>query len=98
MGKRTNWLVMYDIRDEKRLIKVAKVAENYGTRIQKSLFELNCPASVVDAFLRECRDIIDADDYVLLFSLCEKDMQKKELYGKDRENRNIAPHEKYVIL
>ena len=33
------WLACYDIRDDKRLRRVAAVMERYGTRAQKSVFE-----------------------------------------------------------
>jgi len=33
------FLVSYDIRDPKRLYRVAKVMENFGTRVQLSVFE-----------------------------------------------------------
>lgn len=39
--KRTRFLVCYDISHPKRLRRVAKVLEGYGSRIQFSVFE--CP-------------------------------------------------------
>lgn len=39
--KRTRFLVCYDISHPKRLRRVAKVLEGYGSRIQLSVFE--CP-------------------------------------------------------
>lgn len=38
---RHRYLVCYDVADPKRLRRVAKVMESYGTRIQFSVFE--CP-------------------------------------------------------
>ena len=38
---RTRYIVSYDISDPKRLRKVAKILEGYGSRIQFSVFE--CP-------------------------------------------------------
>jgi len=38
---RHRYLVCYDVADPKRLRRVAKVVEEYGTRIQFSVFE--CP-------------------------------------------------------
>ena len=39
--KRTRFLVCYDISHPKRLYRVAKTLEGYGTRLQLSVFE--CP-------------------------------------------------------
>jgi|APCry1669188970_1035186.scaffolds.fasta_scaffold107453_2 CRISPR-associated protein Cas2 len=33
-----NYLVGYDISDEKRLVKIAKIMQGYGVRIQYSFF------------------------------------------------------------
>ena len=41
MRSRTRYLVSYDICDPKRLRRVAKVLEGFGTRLQYSVFE--CP-------------------------------------------------------
>lgn len=38
---RTRYLVSYDISDSKRLRKIAKICESFGSRIQYSVFE--CP-------------------------------------------------------
>lgn len=35
------FLISYNIRDEKRLRKVAKIMEGYGQRIQYSVFRLH---------------------------------------------------------
>ncbi|HQM85027.1 MAG TPA: CRISPR-associated endonuclease Cas2, partial [bacterium] len=40
--KNKNRLILYDIRDPKRLLRVAKIMENYGYRVQKSVFEVIC--------------------------------------------------------
>jgi len=40
-SKRTRYLVSYDIANPKRLRRVAKTLESYGTRLQFSVFE--CP-------------------------------------------------------
>ncbi len=41
MSSRIRYLVSYDICDPKRLRRVAKVLEGFGTRLQYSVFE--CP-------------------------------------------------------
>ncbi len=41
MSARIRYLVSYDICDPKRLRRVAKILEGFGTRLQYSVFE--CP-------------------------------------------------------
>ena len=69
-AKRLRYLVSYDIANAKRLRRVAKTLESYGTRLQYSVFE--CPLD--DLRLAQARsalaEIINADhDQVLFVSL-----------------------------
>ncbi len=69
-AKRVRYLVSYDIANAKRLRRVAKTLESYGTRLQYSVFE--CPLD--DLRLAQARaalaEIINGDhDQVLFVSL-----------------------------
>lgn len=69
-GTRTRYLVSYDIANAKRLRRVAKCLESYGTRLQFSVFE--CPLD--DLRLAQAKaalaEIINTDhDQVLFVSL-----------------------------
>jgi CRISPR-associated protein Cas2 len=69
-SKRVRYLVSYDIANAKRLRRVAKTLESYGTRLQYSVFE--CPLD--DLRLAQARaalaEIINTDhDQVLFVSL-----------------------------
>lgn len=79
-------LVIYDIRDTKRLNKIAKIMEGYGERLQKSVF--GCPLETVD-FLRmqkEIKEIIKEDvDSVKYFPLCVSCQSKGFLTGKGKD-------------
>ncbi len=67
---RTRYLVSYDISNPKRLRRVAKVLESFGTRLQFSVFE--CPLD--DVRLAQARAALEKeihhdDDQVLFVSL-----------------------------
>lgn len=36
-------LIVYDISDDKRLRKVARICEDFGVRVEKSVFECDLP-------------------------------------------------------
>ena len=78
---RKHWLVIYDICDPKRLRRVAKIMEDYGFRVQKSVFELEAPELVVEGLRRRIRKIIQDDDFVVYFDLCQRCWQKRMKYG-----------------
>ncbi|MBM3855222.1 MAG: CRISPR-associated endonuclease Cas2, partial [Verrucomicrobia bacterium] len=48
-------LIAYDVTDAKRLHKVAKVCEDWGVRVQYSVFECRLEADTFDRFWEELR-------------------------------------------
>lgn len=84
--KATNWLIVYDIADPRRLQKVAKAIKKYGIRVQKSVFEVSGEESFVREIRAEVKGLIDLEhDFVVYFNICEKDWQKKIKYGKGKD-------------
>lgn len=77
-----NWLILYDIRDARRLRQVAKIVSSYGRRVQKSVFESDAPEETIKIMKRRLGYVIDEnEDFILVFNICEKDWQKREKYG-----------------
>lgn len=67
---RTRYLVSYDIRDPKRLRKVASILEGFGTRVQYSLFECPLDEMLLAKAKAELVPIIShTNDQVLFISL-----------------------------
>ncbi len=65
------YFVAYDVSEEKRLRRIAKICEDYGVRIQKSVFECDLPPELFDEFwLRLCCEIDEDTDYLVGFPLC----------------------------
>lgn len=93
----SHWLIIYDIRNVKRLVKVEKCVESYARRIQKSVFESDAPAATIRLLQDRLALIIDEkEDFVLIFSVCEKDWQKKESFGTDADK--TAQDDRFSIL
>lgn len=94
-----HWLIVYDIRDTKRLSKVARCIESFAFRVQKSVFETTATDETINELKRKVERIMDTEtDFVLFFEVCERDWQKKEIYGKTQDNSNIVNDEGFVIL
>lgn len=97
MKKNFHWLILYDVKNAKRLRKVSKIIESYGWRVQKSVFESNAdPLTIETLKARLNPEICPEEDFILIFEVCEKDWQKKEKYGKHGEGG--IQNEKFVIL
>jgi len=78
-----NMIVAYDIADPTRLARIAKIMEDYGVRVQKSIFEVSAGKGI----FREMKDriegvMVSAEDGVKYFPLCEKCAQTVEIIGK----------------
>lgn len=59
-------LIAYDITETKRLRRVAKLCEDYGVRVERSVFECDLPDDTMSEFWGRLCDIVNAgEDYVL---------------------------------
>ncbi len=88
-----HFLLIYDIRDDKRLRKIAKIMEKYSIRVQKSVFEMYASEKTLKKLRYEVSDIISEEDYVVYFKICEKDWQRREKYGKEVFVEDIKSYE-----
>lgn len=78
-----HWLIIYDIRDTKRLNKVAKVMESYGIRVQYSVFEMDASIRILEEVRKAVKGIInEEEDFLVYFDLCQEDWQKRMKHGK----------------
>lgn len=66
------WLVCYDIREPKRLRRVAKHMEGYGERMQYSVFRCWLTDRQLQRLRWELTTIIDVVDDVLMIPLCPR--------------------------
>jgi len=74
--------ITYDITDPRRLVKVVKIMMDYGTRVQKSIFEITVKGSVfLEMKERIERLIVPEEDGVKYFPVCEKCAGTVEIIG-----------------
>ncbi len=69
------WLIAYDIREPKRLRKVAKLLEGYGRRLQYSLFRVRVTNRDLQKIRWEMSKRIEANDSILYIGLSERDIE-----------------------
>ena len=90
------YLVIYDIGDEKRLLKVAKTMEDFGKRVQKSKFEMELTKKELENLKARLASIIDPEqDGVKYIPLCKKCIAKIEIIG---EGEFVDPDFEYYII
>lgn len=84
-------IIAYDIADPKRLHKVAKLCEDYGMRIQYSVFECRLEADRFDCFWDSLVSLIDANsDRVTAYKVCAS-------CSKDVRDAGVQMHSEKAI-
>lgn len=69
------WVVAYDIPDDNRRVRVAKLLDGFGDRVQHSVFEVCLDHTSLDHLHRRLQREIDPEkDAVRLYPLCEQCM------------------------
>lgn len=65
------WLFCYDICDQRRLHRVARVLEDYGIRVQYSFFEVECEEETRDIVIGRIREVMDEKvDLLYVYPVC----------------------------
>ncbi len=82
MKQTFHWLIVYDIRDAKRLHKVETIVNAYGWRLQKSVYESCADEISISHMTAVLRRTVADEDFLIIFKICERDWQKREIYGK----------------
>lgn len=65
-------LVTYDVRDPRRLRRVAKTLESYGTRLQYSVFRCRLDVELLEKLHWQLAEIMDDVDDLLVIPLCSR--------------------------
>lgn len=75
-------VVSYDIADDKRRSKVAKKLKDFGVRVQNSVFECILEQDKIDEMKQVVAHLLDEEDSVKIYYLCEACKKKINSYGK----------------
>lgn len=84
------YVLAYDVSTEtkkgrKRLRRVAKVCENYGQRVQKSVFELQLTKEKFYSMKQEILEIMNKkEDNIRIYKIAEPKSNYVEEYGNFR--------------
>ncbi|MGQ9847722.1 MAG: CRISPR-associated endonuclease Cas2 [Bacteroidales bacterium] len=68
-----NYLICYDIANEKRLQKIAKTVEQYGIRVQYSFFNVDMTNEALDSLLKNLLHIMnEKQDKIYVYPICSE--------------------------
>jgi CRISPR-associated protein Cas2 len=75
-------IVAYDVTDDKRLRKVAQICEDFGVRVQYSIFECHLDQDQFDEFWLRLLDVIDdSEDRLVAYKLDARCAKETETAG-----------------
>lgn len=76
------YIVSYDIKNDKRRLKIAKTLLDYGSRVQYSVFECNLNEKQVQKLREKIDRLIEArEDTVRIYGLCETCRGRVTIHG-----------------
>ena len=88
-------VVTYDITDDKRRIHVSGELENFGSRVNFSVFECHLDSETLLILKHRLAELIEAaEDNVRYYVLCDACVKKVEVQGKGEMTQDTG----YVIV
>ena len=84
-------LVAYDIADNRRLQRIAKIMEDYGDRVQYSVFEMDVEQATFREMKRRTERVLEEEvDGVKYFFICERCAGRIDVVGYDADRTEQA--------
>ncbi len=65
------WMIAYDITDNRRRQNIAKLLENYGKRVQYSVFECHLKDSMFDEMMNKLVVFMEDSDSLRCYPFCK---------------------------
>ncbi len=89
------YIVSYDIPVTKRRTKIAKTLEDFGDRVQYSVFECLLDNDLLEKMIKRLEGIVKPEeDSVRIYSLCGQCVKGVRLLGKGEVTRD---EEVYIL-
>lgn len=81
------YVICFDVRDQRRLQKIARELKNYGVRVQKSIFECHLEKDEFAALQGKLLRWMDrSEDHVRCYRLCPKDERAVAVDGVGKKS------------
>lgn len=81
-------VISYDISNDKRRLKVMKTLQDYGRRVQYSVFECRLEVAQLDKLKRRLKPLVrERQDSIRFYYLSADDIQRIDVIG----NGSVTP-------
>ncbi|EMF41740.1 CRISPR-associated endoribonuclease Cas2 [Leptospira interrogans serovar Lora str. TE 1992] len=85
-------LVSYDIREPKRLRRVAKIMEGFGERIQYSVFRIYSTDKELEKLRWKLAKVTEEEDNIFYLTLCTKCASGAHTQEKNPRGQKLQKH------
>jgi len=86
-------IIAYDITNNKRLSKVARLCEDYGMRIQYSVFECRLESGTFEYFWLELEELIDPTvDRIVAYKVCASCAREVHAAGTQENSEKVVAY------
>jgi len=83
MARRDFYVIAYDIPDDGRRLKVARLLERYGERVQYSVFEMYLTREEWERLWQALtRLLVEKEDHVRVYRLCQACRKALVVWGE----------------
>jgi CRISPR-associated protein Cas2 len=82
------YLVSYDISDDRRRTKIMKTLEDFGQRVQYSVFECNLESAQITKLKKMLLPHVkDSADTIRIYAISADDLKRIEIIGNGKVTR-----------
>jgi CRISPR-associated protein Cas2 len=86
-------VVAYDISSPKRLVRMAKLCEDHGMRVQYSIFECRLEPDEFEYFWEQMKELIDDDeDRIMAYRVCANCAQSISTAGLQVRSEQVVAY------
>lgn len=84
-------LIIYDIRSNKRRLKLSKLLEGYGMRVQKSCFEVDLSRNDYQSLLKDIESFYkpDEEDSIIVYVTTKEEVTSFSPYNSAKKLDDI---------
>jgi CRISPR-associated protein Cas2 len=97
--ERFHYVICYDISDNRRRTRMAKVLEGYGERLQESVFEAALSAKKAEQLVAELRrHLKPEEDRLTIFCLCAGCARRRNALGLDADYPPVSAQPRVIVI
>lgn len=75
-------VISYDVSDDGKRHKVASTLEDYGKRVQYSVFECTLDEKGLDELLERLKSLVESEDSIRAYRICRSCLRRVIVLGR----------------